>query len=85
MLLLINHSLVKLFPNAISQLFNSNTNLKGALWLREGLHGAGPSMLPPLALCFPAWDQESLQGLQEEAKGNASQTHTLFSGKKNQE
>ena len=31
-----------------------------------------------LALCFPAWDQERLQGLQEEAQGNASQTRTLF-------
>lgn len=39
-------------------------------------------MLPLLALCFPAWGQERLQGLQEEAQGNVSQTHTLFMEKK---
>lgn len=39
-------------------------------------------MLSLLALCFPAWGQERLQGLQEEAQDNVSQTHTLFVEKK---
>lgn len=74
--LLISHSLV------ISQLFNSDINLKWALWLKERDLAEQDPLCSLLALCFPAWDQERLQGLQEEAQGNASQTRTLFVEKK---